>query len=199
MKKYLFFRKYPVHFFIVLLLSAGCNNDKEADNAATPEPVKTAESASQPPPVTAGLTAGILDTLWITATDFKKLDKNKALFIFYFGNQDTVSLNGWKDKGGSNQFNTNPDVRLTKGRPDQVLTYGPGTYFGNLVLTDVNQLINKINSSNAVEVIFAPQKLGSHVYYKIYLSTEPHMVTPKIMPLIDPNAEANPSPPKNAS
>lgn len=190
-----FLVKYFVLFFAALFILGGCNNDKDtAAEPATGDTVSAARAAAPPP--AAGLTGGILDTLWITATDFKQLNTNKALFVFYFGNQDTIALNGWKDKGGANPFNPTPDVRLLKGHADAVLTYGPGTYFGNLVLKNVNQLITKIDANQATQVIFAPYKIGDHVYYKIFLSKEPHMKTPKEFALISTGDIANPSPPK---
>ncbi len=194
MTKQSFLVKYYVLFLAALFISGGCNNDKAT--VAEPATGVTGTTATAPTPPAAGLTGGILDTLWITAPEFKLLNTNKALFIFYFGTQDTVSLHGWKDKGGTNPFNTAPDIRLLKGKADAVLTYGPGTYFCNLVLKNVNQLINKINTNQATHVLFAPQKTGDHVYYKIFLSKEPHMITPKIFALIPTGDEANPSPPK---
>jgi hypothetical protein len=198
MTKHFFFKKYYVIFLLPLFILGGCNNDKETDKTNTAEPVtsETTSTETAAAPIAAGLTGGKLDTLWITAPEFKLLNTNKALFIFYFGTMDTVSIHGWKDKGGADPFNTDPDIKLLKGHPDAVLTYGPGTYFGNLVLKNVNQLINKINNNQATHVIFAPKKLGDHVYYDIFLSKEPHLLSPKPFALIPTGDVANPSPPK---
>ena len=186
---------FYVLFLAILFISVGCNNDRGTEKTI-PSESAAVPTASVPPPVTAGLTGGILDTLWITAANFKLLNTNKALFIFYFGTNDTVTVHGWKDKGGVDPFSTSPDIRLLKGYADAVLTYGPGTYFGNLVLKNINQLIKKIDDNQASYVLFAPQKTNNHVSYKIFLSKEPHMITPKTMALIPTGDEANPSPPK---
>jgi hypothetical protein len=139
-----------------------------------------------------------LDTLWTTTAAFQKLDKNKAVFAFYFGDQDTVTVHGWKDKGGTTQFNTPPDVVFYKGHPDSVLTFGPGTYFGNLSLDKVNQLQKLILDSAASYVVFAPKKLGNHVYYKVYVTKEsPVALAARTAALIASGDDANPSPPKN--
>ena len=195
MRKPFFLIPYSVLFCIALMLLVGCNNDKGTDkgtaaNPATGDTGKT--TAKSLAPVIAGLSSGVLDTLVISATEFLKLDRNKALFIFYFGTLDTISLSGWKDKSGT--FNTPPDVRFIKGNPTAI-PYGPGTYFGNLVLKNVNQLRTRINTNGATEVIFVPYKSGDHVSYRIFLR-EPDSLKVGILSINPTGDEANPSPPK---
>ncbi|MEO7266351.1 MAG: hypothetical protein ABIW38_15650 [Ferruginibacter sp.] len=177
-----------------LLLSA-CNNGKDKEVTAT-NSTSDSSIVMPTPPTTYGLSTGMLDTLWITAAEFANLDKNKANFIFYFGTMDTITVHGWKDKGGPTPFNATPDVKLIKGKKDATLSYGPGTYFGNLVLLDVNKLQKLIQDSAYNFVIFAPKKLSSHVYYKVYLSKEAHTLDYKTMAIVPSGDDANPSPPK---
>lgn len=195
MTKQSLLQNIPVLFLMAFFLLSGCNSGPDEKTAtATTDTINTV--AASPAPPAAAFISGTLDTLWITATDFQKLDKSKAVFIFYFGDNDTISVDGWKDKGGGSPFNATPDVRMLKGKKDATLSYGAGTYFGNLVLKNVTALQKKIVDNAATHVIFAPSKLNNHVYYKVFLSKEPHMMVPKTLALIPTGDEANPSPPK---
>lgn len=197
MTTHYFLKNISTLFFIIIFLLAGCNSGVEKNTSTSTtntDTIITPAAAATPP--AAALLSGKLDTLWTTATEFKNLNKSKAFFIFNFGNDDTITLDGWKDKGGANPFNTAPDVRFLKGKPDGLLTYGPGTYFGNLVIKDVGKIQKIIRDSLATHVLFAPYKSGNHVYYKIFVSKDPHMMVPKTYALIPANNDANPSPPK---
>lgn len=195
MEKQIFLLKYCVIFLFSLVLATGCNNEeKKNDNPPLTDNKNKKDEVKEPP--TSNFISGILDTLVISATNFKKLTKNKASFIFYLGGLDTVTLHGWENKGGTIQYNTPPDVRLIKGNPSG-LTYGLGTYFGNVNLGKVNKIITDINSNNATHVLFAPQKIGSHVGYKIFLSKDDPFTLAHLFAIIPTGEEANPSPPRN--
>lgn len=200
MIKLSFLKKYGSLFLVTLFISVACNNDSSTDKSPVAEPAKTetenTTSAATTPPAVMAL-SGKLDTLWVDSLSFTKLDKNKAVFVFYAGNDDTLTLHGWKDKGGSSQFNTDPDVRLLKGRPSG-LSYGPGTYFGNVNMKDVNKITHWLDTAKQAKyVVFAPQLSGGHVSYKIYISNENPMALVKIFTVVPTGEEANPSPPKN--
>ena len=182
-------------FSVLVFLFTACDSAKDEKDTTAPA-TDVSREATEPSVSPMRLTPGKLDTLWIAAADFKKLDKNKANFIFYFGTNDTITVHGWKDKGGADPYNTPPDVQFIKGNADTALTYGPGTYFGNLVLDRVNIIRNKLISGNYSHIIFAPKKIGNHVYYKIYFSDEPHVNPIGIMALYPALEDANPSPPK---
>lgn len=124
------------------------------------------------------------------------LDKKNAIFIFRFDNNDTETLDGWKGKGSNDSFNILPDVRFIKGNTDATLTYGPGTYFGNIGLRNIDKIQKKINDISATHVIFVPAKFQDHVYYKVFLSKEPHTLARKTLALIPAGDNTNPSPPK---
>ncbi|MEO6404805.1 MAG: hypothetical protein ABIY51_14305, partial [Ferruginibacter sp.] len=98
--------------------------------------------------------------------------------------------------GGLDPYNPTPDVILQKGHKDATLTYGPGKYFGNLVLNDVNKIQKLITDNGYSYVIFAPQYYNNHVSYKIFLSMEAHLLEPKTMAIVPTGDDANPSPPK---
>ena len=103
------------------------------------------------------------------------LDKKNAIFIFRIDNNDTETLNGWKEKKGNDSFNILPDVRFIKGNTDAALTYGPGTYFGNIGLTNIDKIQKKIIDSSAIHVIFIPAKFQEHVYIKYFLVKNPYV------------------------
>ena len=142
------------------------------------------------------VTPGMLDTLWIAAEEFKKLDKSKASFVFYFGANDTITVHGWKDKTIITPYTDTPTVKFLKGKPDSALTYGTGTYFGNSELKNVKDIVKLIDKEKYDYVIFAPKLLYNHVFYVVYLSKEPHTLAMGMAGLGNPVGETNPSPPK---
>jgi len=197
MKEQFILQKNYVLFFMVLFATFGCNNGVDKNSTSGTLATCSINAAEVSDSVTESRTfGGKLDTLWIAAADFKKLDKDKAIFIFHFNNGDVITLDGWKEKGGTDSFNIPPDVQFSKGNKDTTLKYGPGTYFGNIGLSKIKKIQKMITDSSATHVIFAPAKLGEHVYYKIYLSKEPHMVLRKTFALIPTEESTNPSPPK---
>ena len=188
--------KIYVHFFIALI-TFGCNNGDDKNTTRNTLPPDSIKTKGVTDTVAKGRNfGGNLDTLWMTAESFKKLDKKNAIFIFRFDNNDTETLDGWKGKGSNDSFNILPDVRFIKGNTDAVLTYGPGTYFGNIGLRNIDKIQKKINDSSATHVIFVPAKFQEHVYYKVFLSKEPHTLARKTLALIPVDDNTNPSPPK---
>jgi hypothetical protein len=142
--------------------------------------------------------SGKLDVLWIDSVGFDTLPNRKLVFSFTFGKLDTLTIHGWAVKRGiGRDFYDKPIIRLLKGPPSK-WDYGPGTYFGNLVLTKKDvKLIRKALRKGGKSVAFLPKKEGEHVRYEIGISSDAPPLAEKIDAIVATNAIANPSPPKN--
>ena len=197
MTKQLHVLKFLLLFCIILILSASCNN---ADKTVSVEPVVSADSittnAETKVQATVTTFGGHLDTLWVDSLSFTKLPNGKTVFAFTFGGKDTLTMDGWDAKGVlGNGFDSMPDIRLFKGRPSDLL-YGPGTYFGNVVMREAKQIKKLLKSEKAQYVLFAPQKLGEHIQYVVFLSKEDPTALKTLLKVIATNIIVNPSPPK---
>ena len=95
------------------------------------------------------------------------------------------------------EFDSLPEIRLQKGRASNY-SYGPGTYFSNVVLKGaVAEIKRLLRKEHAQYVLFAPKKIGEHIYYEIFISKEdPSLVKDQMFAPIPTNIIANPSPPK---
>jgi hypothetical protein len=170
-------------FAFLLLFS--CNNAKEE---------KPDEKA---PPAAALLTPGRLDTLYIERQTFDNLQMGTKLFFSYtFKAADSLTLHGWVLKQG-NKFDSLPNIKL-KNTNASPLTYGVGTYFGNIIVTSTE--FNKIKTALIPAmnyVLFAPVLQGNNISYRIFVSDK--LFTPKaqILVIAATGAVANPSPPKS--
>jgi hypothetical protein len=106
-------------------------------------------------------------------------------------------MHGWIfKKDPHREFEKSADIRLFKGKASSY-TYGPGTYFGDVVLKDVLAVQRVLRDSAAHYVLFAPEKDGEHIKYKIFVSREEPMSLSKIEAAIATTFIANPSPPKS--
>lgn len=182
-------------FFVFTV--ASCNEEKSnSDGTALNN-----ESGNTDPSSTtevALLVSGKLDSLWVDSTAFAALPNRKLVMSFVFGENDTLTLHGWSQNNGAKEFDSLPNMKLKKGIASK-LTYGNGTYFGNISLkqNDINQIQNALRDNKAQYVVFAPQKYGNNIGYKIYVGTENPATLIKILGVTDTGTEANPSPPKN--
>lgn len=197
MKKVLFLKVYAAILMLTLFVLASCNeNDMEKNNgesAGNTTEKNTAATTSQPAPT---FISGTLDTLWTDSLSFTKLDKAKAYFAFYAGTNDTLTLHGWKAGGlVPGGYNTPPDIKLLKGRASTI-NYGADTYFGNVLLKDVSDIQKKLKTYKAKYVLFAPEKNGAYISYKIFLTNDTPPALIKTFAIINTGSEANPSPPK---
>ena len=185
-------------FTIIVILLASCNDGAADKNTAAAATESSAPNAQAAP--AAAIIGGVLDTLFVDSLTFTKLDNGKVVFSFTYRQNDTLTLHGWDAKGiCGDGFNASPDIRLIKGRPGTV-SYGPDIYFSNVVLQgkDVKDIKSLLKVHKAQYVVFAPQKLGEHILYKIFLSKENPAILVKILTVIPTDTEANPSPPKNS-
>ena len=197
MKKQLFFSSFNIVFVLTLLITASCNDDSAKKNSVENSEASTATNmvSTAPQPAAAAFN-GTLDTLWTDSLSFTKMDKDKAVFAFYAGGGDTLTLHGWKAKGIlQTEYNPVPDISLLKGKAG-TLSYGSGSYFGNVIVKDVKGINKLLDKEHAKYVLFAPQKTDGHIWYKIFLSNDDPIALVKMFNLIATSYEANPSPPK---
>jgi hypothetical protein len=183
-------------FLLVFFYLAACNQEsdkqKEQPTVSSSDTIKN--KAGEPEVMTI---AGKLDTLWVSMAQFDALPDKKVVFLFTFGERDTLTMHGWTLKrNGGDEYDDPPNIKLLKGKAGPY-SYGPGTYFGNLVLTDINKIKKQLGAGGASYVLFAPEKDGQHVRYKVFGSREDPTLADKILALIPTSGEANPSPPKS--
>ncbi|MGB3008332.1 MAG: hypothetical protein WBC06_17585 [Chitinophagaceae bacterium] len=194
---------YSLLICITLFLIASCNNGgdekKVAANGGADTISKTIEVKEESSKAMS--IAGTLDNLWVTKSDFNKLDKDKkVVFSFTFQPNDTLTLYGWSCKGALGNCNgtyyTNPDIMLKKGISSGV-TYGPKVFFGNIILrkNTVKKIVNGFNTYTYV--VFVPENNSGFITYKIYVTNDDPTKSIKPFVLEPTLEEANPSPPKD--
>ncbi len=180
----------------IVLIVIACNNKTDEKATGTTDTTATTTSETKSP-VTAGLTAGYLDTLVAVADSVRKLAEKKLVFVFTFKTNDTLTIDGWSaDKDSI--FTLNPDLECKKYAPSTV-NYGTGMYFGNMVLKKkaVKELQRQLQNANIKSVLFAPKVVDvNHVAYDILLSAENPMIGEKIKTATSTGLNINPSPPK---
>jgi len=192
---------------LLLLLFASCNNP-ETDAAKTDTPDSSVVVAPAAAPPQGSLIAGNLDTVWMDSATFVNLGAGTRLtFRFYIDNPNNISLRGWT--GNSNSWDSPPDVYLKTGRQSKV-TFGSGSYFGNLQLSpsNYNAIKQKLQDTKTKYVVFGPVNPttgvnAGQILYKIYVTNDyPGNSTPSIIYKFlveDTGIETNPSPPKNSN
>ncbi len=215
MKKQSFLKIPSILFFTIIIVMASCNNgasDKSSDKKAANDSSNTTSPAQavamQAMPASP---SGKLDMLWVADSLFVKLESNeKVVLSFTFGQADTLTLHGWSAKNSPKQFTDTPNIRLLKGIASLSFTYGVGTYFGDVILSqqDVKSIqtaLKPIDPNKVKYVLFNPfdpndplPKQLKHIYYQIYIvDVEPTAANFDKIKLVTVAATANPSPPKN--
>jgi hypothetical protein len=185
--------QFYLKFFIAFLIVAAFTACTTADKDKTIDEEKLIEKEIDPANI-----VGPLDTLFIESSTFDSA-KGPTVFSFAFRGKDTLTLYGWNDKPGNGKkpiFNNDPDIKLLKGRASN-LSYGPNVIFGNLVLTkkDIRDIKTVIGNKPSKYVLFAPEKDGQSIVYKIYVTNDDPMALAKMAP--EPTeVKANPTPPK---
>jgi hypothetical protein len=195
--------------FCLLLFFTACQPDKPKEGEVK-EPAGGTD-------LMATFIDGKLDTLWVADTAFTKLAKNSSVYFSYFFNtkDTTLTLHGWKTKKkpGGYEFDNDPDIVLANGTESQQ-AFGTKFYLSPIYLTD--KVLDVIKDSITLKgykfVVFAPTSYGTNttygnlIKYKILLSKgQPFSMMmmqadsasgANTMNFIDPNLDANPSPPK---
>lgn len=177
------------------------NDDKNSrkEESAIPRDSNTAQVASTATTQPAFI-GGKLDTLFVERKTFENVPNGKLVFSFTFTASGQLTLHGWHAiNSGGTRFNPKPSLELENGSTSS-LSYGPGTYFGNVVLQQ-NQRVaieKKLAGLNANYVVFVPQQIESNnIGYKIYVSSTKPLMAMGVMALDPTGEDANPSPPKS--
>lgn len=183
---------------ITLFLVLACNNKRDEKTGETKDTTGTATVTSEAKsPITAGLTAGMLDTLFVNADSVRKLPEKKLVFAFTFRTNDTLTIHGWSAEKDS-IFTLKPDIELMKYAPSTV-GYGTGLYFGNMVFKkkELKELQRQLQNTNIHSVLFAPKIVdANHIAYDVFLSNENPAIGEKIISVVVTGLNINPSPPK---
>jgi hypothetical protein len=177
-----------------LLLATSCKNEDNKKNSGE----QTLSDSSKATPPKAAFTGGTLDTLWIASGNFASKPE-KIIFSVTIDANDHLNIHGWNVKAGANQFDTDPNYKLSIGKAS-TLKYGPDMYFGNMVLqqSDVNKIIQKINQGRYEYVVFAPTIINNnHIGYQIFVSHNSPALTGNVLSIDPTGTDLNPSPPKN--
>ena len=189
-----------------LLSSCGSDDSTTADTNTAMTTVSPATTDASPATAAAvgkaAALTGMLDNLWVSATEFKKLkDKKKVVFSFTFRDPDILTLWGWQCQNNNctDNFLDPADLKLEKGQPSGV-NYGPNVIFGNVVILKegVKPIKDKLGNTYQY-VVFVPYASGEYINYKIYVTNDNPKSALTALTLEDTGIETNPSPPKNNS
>ena len=183
-----------------------CNDNKVATEAlkltdttgASPKESSATATNTVAAPAPAGITPGVLDILVMDKAAFQAIPNGRKLvFRYIFESTSFLTLHGWISKQSGTEFNTAPDVKLTKGA-SAGLNYGVNTYFGNVVLRkeDVSAVKTLMTSHPSLDfVLFKPFMDGQHIAYELFLSDNA-MDELKTLVTVSTGKTANPSPPR---
>lgn len=184
-----FLRNFWFLFVATVILLWACNNG----NIDKPKPIQEPVATSQ----TAVMTGGMLDTLKVDSAAFAALPDGKLIFSFVFEANDVLTMHGWILKKVVKNYDSLPNIKLLK-MATSTLPYGIGTYFGSTILGNgaVNHIQKALKDNQAQLVLFAPQKLGNNIAYKILVAkTDPTKMF--VVTTVNTGIDVNPSPPKN--
>lgn len=203
MSKHFNLKSVALILFVISFMSSCNSDDKKSDdttNAAVSTTTATSTNTTAVAEPKKATFTGTLDTLWVLGTNFKRLSNGKkVVFSFTFRDPDILTLWGWQctNNNCTNNFPTNPDLQLNKGKPSGV-NYGPNVILGNVVILkgDVKTIKDKIGNTYQY-VVFAPYNDGEFIKYKIYVTNDDPSKTLVAFDLEDTGIETNPSPPKN--
>jgi len=202
MNKYFKLGGIPFFLFVFFLMSSCADNDSTATNTTTAASTNTTTSTDGMP------ATNTLHKIWVSAEDFKKLDKRRLVFSFAT-EPDFITLYGWSCKGNSQmdckgEYDLNPNLKLKKGQPSDA-DYGPVVFWDNLILekSEVEGIQGKIGTGpDAFKfVLFVPENKNGHFNYSIILTHKDPTDINATSTWADQDTEidANPSPPKNSS
>ena len=185
-------------FLLMIVISINSCNTSESDK---PISKKDATPEIGTPMVTASLN-GTLDTLWVDSLQFAKLKYNKIVFSFLLGQNNNITLSGWNAKGlTQSTYDSTPAITLSQGKAAPGVNFGSGTYFGNVLIKDINKIQKALKDSLVAPfVLFAPSinKRGLITYKILFgqeLQTHISTNTKKSFIVTDPGFDANPTPP----
>ena len=189
-------------FFPIFLILSSCNSDDTTTTSTNTPSTTNTPSSTDVSPATAvaekpAALAGTLDVLYIERKAFDDINRgSKLVYCHTFATDEKVHLDGWLLDG--NRFpNASPTMKLKNGSSSGI-NYGPGFYFGNVVLhaNGFNKIKDALNANPKLNfVIFSPKIVNSyHIGYDIYVQeTSGFTNSGGLLAVTD----VNPSPPKN--
>lgn len=195
---------------LITLLFMSCNNGTTTHEVQ--QALKSSDSIPPLKPAAVTAIAGYMDTLYMERETFLKLKDKRLVLKYYVNAQGALTLHGWQTKRDISNDEYDPkELELSNGNPSLENPYGPGSFFGGVVLkkrqiTDIKDSITSPVNTQMNYVIFAPQKdpdhMGHFMYVIMLANYEPlkiksdmqkDMLAPKTTNII-----ANPSPPRNS-
>ncbi len=213
MRKILLLKRPVLFFVLIVLFLAACNNENSSQ-AKTDTLNTMTNTISTSVPAKTNFFTGYLDTLVIDSAHFQLLGKpplrgNWTIFRFYIDSSNYLTLGGWAANNGNGNFHPNnapppssPDVILMKANAS-VRQYGPGNYFGNLILrpNQLNHIQQLLRSTHSKSVLFAPADPAlnlNQITYNIILSDK--VYEKDVFATYTLTGETlNPSPPRNSN
>ena len=180
-----------------MLLFLACNPG--TDSKTTPEGNADSTNKTLTAPARLGITEGALDILVADSASFAAVTDNKLVFSFTFAKPDSLTIHGWSFHGiVSHRFDSLPNLKLhNTSIVEANNTYFTDTYFGNLILSDVDKIQRRLKDLGGKFVLFVPVKLGNNIKYEIRISTESPYQQLSPDKYATTSFSANPSPPKN--
>lgn len=139
--------------------------------------------------------------LYIRASSFDSLDKDKYVFQHYVSNSYLLTMHGWEANGvWGRKFDSMPKVKFMvwKSSKESVVN----NYFGDFILAkhDLKRVKKKLTDSTKY-VVFEPDVSEGFLKYKILLTNDELFLQERqafAEPVLrDIKLSANPSPPKN--
>jgi|GEM_PF-2703994 len=195
-------------FSLVLLATTSCNNQNAAKDASVDS--SATKSTTEPKDGNSLLAFnGYLDDLYIDSFSFTTAyptpgPTRKLVLLWTFGANTAPTLHGWKAvvNGNRDTFATNPDLKLLNGKVTTV-AFGPGTYFGNEILTrqEIMAIKTALAFNKAQSILFRPTITNNQITYSIYVVKGPYLNDKaEFNALVEiirvDNTALNPSPPR---
>ena len=201
MQKYFKLSGYSLTLFTAIILMASCNNGgnekKGSENSGTDSGKKSSGTEQVQPKKMALI--GTLDTLYIDRQAFDTITGNpKLAFSFTFTTADKLTLAGWIYHSVKKSYDSLPNMTLENSNAS-VSTYDNKTYFGNVVISaaDFAKIQKKLMNASMKYVLFAPEKLGNNIKYKVFVSDKSSGFKEVVFVATPTDADLNPSPPKD--
>jgi hypothetical protein len=198
------------HFYLIAMIFciASCKENKSSE--AKNDTVDSTTKTTMPGDNKAVILTGSLDTLLIDSASFAALGKppnpgNWTIFRYYINNSNFITLAGWSANNINGQYHGNnapppsPTIVLSIDNPSSI-KYGPGNYFGNLILRpgQLNIIQGLLSSTHSKSVLFAPFIDNNQITYKIYLSDKKTAKNISVN-IVPTGQDLNPSPPRNSN
>jgi len=153
--------RFPILLCIIILLASCNSNNSTAPVKTDSTGISATDSVAvankiNASPLPKKLIGSYLDTLWVDADSFSKLNGVKLAFRFYIDTSESILMNAWPANSSDN-YPPGPVLILSKGEASK-FQYQAGDYLGNLLLSmkEVDKINSLIKSDSAQYVLFVP-------------------------------------------